>query len=312
VRLLDSIIQISGLSKVYSDSHVIALKNVTLEIRRGEIFSLLGRNGAGKSTLINAVCGILTPTAGTIRIDDRDAHREPRQARAAVGLTPQELVIDWHQTVWRSVKFSRGVFGKPPNDCYLEKVLRDLVLWEKRDAKLSTLSGGMKRRVMIAKALAHEPKILFLDEPTAGVDLELRHTLWGIVKSLRERGVTIVLTTHYIEEAEEMADRVGVMREGELIVVEDKKALMEELGRKILILRLEHPLVHLPRELQGTGWTLSAGGLALELSMSKRDGWQNITDLVHGLSRCGEIIRDIDTVKSSLQEVYVELLRRPA
>lgn len=309
--LVDTIIQVSGLSKVYSGSNVVALKNVSLEIRRGEIFALLGRNGAGKSTLINVVCGILKPTAGSIRIDDGDVHRKPRLTRAAVGLMPQELVVDCHQTIWQSVKFSRGLFGKPPNDRHLEGVLRDLVLWDKRNSKLMTLSGGMKRRVMIAKALAHEPKVLFLDEPTAGVDLELRHTLWGVVNSLRETGVTIVLTTHYIEEAEEMADRVGVMRDGELILVKDKTALMEELGRKTLILRLRHPLAHVPCELQGTGWRLSADGLALELSMRARDGGQDIADLLRGMALCSVSITDIDTVKTSLQEVYVELLRQP-
>ncbi len=245
-----SVLTVSGLSKTYATGFN-ALKNVNLEIRRGEIFALLGPNGAGKTTLINIICGIVNPSAGTITADGHDIIRDFREARARIGLVPQELATDMFETVWNTTQYSRGLFGKPRDAAFVERVLRDLSLWDKKDSKIMTLSGGMKRRVMIAKALSHEPTILFLDEPTAGVDVELRRDMWQMVRGLRERGVTIILTTHYIEEAEEMADRIGVISKGELIVVEEKTALMRKLGKKQLTLHLQSPLAAIPAELGG-------------------------------------------------------------
>src|ERR1700735_930345 len=247
------IVQVSGLGKTYASGHV-ALKHIDLDIRRGEILALLGPNGAGKTTLISIICGIVKPTSGTVLADGHDIVRDYRAARAKIGLVPQELSTDAFETVWATVTFSRGLFGKPANPAHIEKVLRDLSLWDKKDSKIMALSGGMKRRVLIAKALAHEPQILFLDEPTAGVDVELRKDMWMLVRGLRERGVTIILTTHYIEEAEEMADRVGVIRKGELILVEDKHTLMRKLGTRQLTLHLLEPMTEVPATLRG--WSL--------------------------------------------------------
>ncbi|HVJ10471.1 MAG TPA: ABC transporter ATP-binding protein, partial [Burkholderiales bacterium] len=255
-------IDISGLTKTYA-SGLQALKSVSVEIRRGEIFALLGPNGAGKTTLISIVCGIARPSSGSVTVDGHDIQRDYRVTRAKIGLVPQELHTDMFETVWGTVSFSRGLFGHAPNPAHLEKVLRDLSLWDKRDAKIMTLSGGMKRRVLIAKALSHEPNILFLDEPTAGVDVELRHDMWRMVRELRENGTTIILTTHYIEEAEEMADRVGVISKGEIILVEDKATLMKKLGKKQLTLQLDHPLEAVPAELADFGLELGSDGTEL-------------------------------------------------
>ena len=259
---MEAIISVSNLVKTYASGFQ-ALKGADLEIRRGEIFALLGPNGAGKTTLINIVCGIVNPTSGTVTADGHDILRDYRAARSKIGLVPQEIANDAFESVWATVRFSRGLFGRPPNPAHLEKVLRDLSLWDKKDSSILTLSGGMKRRVMIAKALAHEPQILFLDEPTAGVDVELRRDMWEMVRSLRANGVTIILTTHYIEEAEEMADRIGVMNKGEIILVEDKHTLMRKLGRKQLILQLQSPLNGIPPELSNRKLELSADGTQL-------------------------------------------------
>src|SRR6187402_3440783 len=257
-----SVLTVAGVSKTYASGYQ-ALKNVDLEIKRGEIFALLGPNGAGKTTLINIICGIVTASTGKVVADGHDHVREFRAARARIGLVPQELTTDMFETVWNTMAFSRGLFGKPPNAAVLEKVLRDLSLWDKKDAKIMTLSGGMKRRVMIGKALSHEPSILFLDEPSAGVDVELRRDMWQMVRGLRERGVTIILTTHYIEEAEEMADRIGVINRGELVVVEEKSALMRKLGKKQLTLHLQNPLQEIPPALTGLPLELLKEGTEL-------------------------------------------------
>src|SRR5690349_4995938 len=264
-----SVLTVSGVSKTYATGFT-ALKNVDLQIQRGEIFALLGPNGAGKTTLINIICGIVTASTGTVTADGHDHVRKFRKARAAIGLVPQELTTDMFETVWSTMNFSRGLFGKPPDPAVIEKVLRDLSLWEKKDAKIMTLSGGMKRRVMIGKALSHEPTILFLDEPSAGVDVELRRDMWQMVRALRDRGVTIILTTHYIEEAEEMADRIGVIRKGELILVEEKHALMRKLGKKQLSLALQTPLERLPDGLSDEALELSADGRELTYTFDAR------------------------------------------
>src|SRR5712675_2138061 len=256
---MQPVISVSNLYKTYS-SGLHALKDINLQIRQGEIFALLGPNGAGKTTLISIICGIVNPTHGVILADGHDIIRDYRAARSKIGLVPQELTTDAFESVWDTVKFSRGLFGKPPNPAYLEKVLRDLSLWEKRDSKIMTLSGGMKRRVMIAKALSHEPQILFLDEPTAGVDVELRRDMWALVRGLRESGVTIILTTHYIEEAEDMADRIGVINKGELILVEEKATLMKKLGKKQLTIELDHTVSAVPSGLEDWKLTLKPGG----------------------------------------------------
>jgi ABC-2 type transport system ATP-binding protein len=253
-----SIISVSGLTKTYASGHQ-ALKTVDLEIRKGEIFALLGPNGAGKTTLISIICGIVNPSTGTVTADGHDVVKDYRAARTKIGLVPQELHTDAFETVWATTRFSRGLFGKPPNDAYIEKILRDLSLWDKKDSKIMALSGGMKRRVMIAKALSHEPTILFLDEPTAGVDVELRRDMWEMVRKLRESGVTIILTTHYIEEAEDMADRIGVISKGEIILVEDKDVLMRKLGKKQLTLQLQSPLQAIPAKLADYALELAAG-----------------------------------------------------
>jgi len=301
------IISIQGLTKTYAGGFQ-ALKGIDLEIRRGEIFALLGPNGAGKTTLISVVCGIVNPTSGIVLADGHDIGREYRAARAKIGLVPQELSTDAFETVWTTVNFSRGLFGKPTNHAYVEKVLRDLSLWDKKDAKIMTLSGGMKRRVMIAKALSHEPTILFLDEPTAGVDVELRRDMWEMVRGLRENGVTIILTTHYIEEAEEMADRIGVISRGELIVVEEKAALMRQLGKKQLTLHLQEPLAVIPADLAGYQLDLAAEGAELVYTFDAQAEHTGIAELLRELSKRGVDFKDLQTKQSSLEEIFVSLV----
>jgi ABC-2 type transport system ATP-binding protein len=303
-----SVLTVSGVSKTYATGFT-ALKNIDLEIRRGEIFALLGPNGAGKTTLINIICGIVTASTGTILADGHDHVRDFRKARASIGLVPQELTTDMFETVWSTMNFSRGLFGKPPNPAVLEKVLRDLSLWDKKDAKIMTLSGGMKRRVMIGKALSHEPTILFLDEPSAGVDVELRRDMWQMVRGLRERGVTIILTTHYIEEAEEMADRIGVISKGELIVVEEKTALMRKLGKKQLSLTLAQPLAQLPPGLAGLPLELTKEGTELIYSFDTQQHETGIASLLRKLHEAGIEFKDLHTAESSLEEIFVSLVR---
>jgi ABC-2 type transport system ATP-binding protein len=303
------IISVSQLVKTYA-SGFHALKSVDLQIRRGEIFALLGPNGAGKTTLINIVCGIVTPSSGTVTADGHDILRDYRAARSKIGLVPQELATDLFETVWATMKFSRGLFGKPPNDAYLEKVLRDLSLWDKKDNTVMTLSGGMKRRVMIAKALSHEPKILFLDEPSAGVDVELRRDMWEMVRQLRESGVTIILTTHYIEEAEEMADRIGVINKGEIILVEDKTTLMRKLGKKQLTLHLQSPLTSVPNELQGLPLELAADGNELVYTFDTQAESTGIAGLLKKLNEHQIEFKDLRTSESSLEEIFVSLVRQ--
>jgi len=302
------ILDIRGLSKTYA-SGFSALKGVDLRIRRGEIFALLGPNGAGKTTLISIVCGIVRASAGSVSVDGHDIVRGFRAARAKVGLVPQELSTDAFETVWATVRFSRGLFGRPRDDAHLERVLRELSLWEKRDTKIMALSGGMKRRVLIAKALSHEPELLFLDEPTAGVDVELRRDMWAMVARLRERGVTIILTTHYIEEAEQMADRIGVINRGELVLVEDKAALMHKLGKKELTLSLKAPLEHVPEALVGLPVALAAGGSELVYTFDGRTDETGITGLLRTLDDCGIAIKDLRTRQSSLEDIFVSLVR---
>src|SRR5919199_3254512 len=305
---LQPIVSISGLSKIYASGFQ-ALKNINLDIRRGEIFALLGPNGAGKTTLISITCGIVNPTRGIVSVDGHDIITEYRAARSMIGLVPQELTTDAFETVWATVTFSRGLFGKRPNPGYVEKVLRTLSLWDKKDSKIMTLSGGMKRRVMIAKALSHEPQILFLDEPTAGVDVELRQDMWQMVRSLRETGVTIILTTHYIHEAEEMADRIGVISNGELIVVEDKAELMRKLGKKQLTLQLHSKLDVIPSELADYGLDLTADGGELVYTYDSQAGRMDIADLLADLSAAGVRFRDLHTRESSLEEIFVDLVK---
>ena len=302
-----SAISISGLSKTYA-SGLEALRNVSLEIRKGEIFALLGPNGAGKTTLISVVCGIVTPTRGTVLADGHDIIRDYRAARSKIGLVPQELTTDTFETVWATVGFSRGLFGRAPNPLYLEKVLRDLSLWDKRQDRIRTLSGGMKRRVLIAKALAHEPEILFLDEPTAGVDVELRRDMWALVRRLRESGVTIILTTHYIDEAEEMADRIGVISKGELIVVEEKAALMKKLGKKQMTLHLQEPMTAIPAALAGWRLALNGGGTELEYTFDATEESTGIPALLARLAELGITYRDLNTRQSSLEDIFVSLV----
>jgi ABC-2 type transport system ATP-binding protein len=303
-----SVLTVSGLSKTYATGFH-ALKNVDLEIRRGEIFALLGPNGAGKSTLINIVCGIVTASRGTVVADGHDHVREFRAARQKIGLVPQELTTDMFETVWNTLEFSRGLFGKPPSDAVLERVLRDLSLWDKKDAKIMTLSGGMKRRVMIAKALSHEPTILFLDEPSAGVDVELRRDMWEMVRKLRASGVTIILTTHYIEEAEEMADRIGVISKGELILVEEKNALMRKLGKKQLTLTLPSALAAIPPALAGLPLELQKDGTELIYSYDTQAQDPGIAALLRKLQEAGIEFKDLHTAESSLEEIFVSLVR---
>ena len=300
-------VAVSGLSKTYAGG-LTALRNIDLTINRGEIFALLGPNGAGKTTLINIICGIVTATAGTVAANGHDIVRDYRAARRSIGLVPQELHTDAFESVWATVTFSRGLFGKAPNAAFCEKVLRDLSLWDKKDDKIMTLSGGMKRRVMIAKALSHEPVILFLDEPTAGVDVELRRDMWQLVRGLRDRGVTIILTTHYIEEAEEMADRVGVINHGELIVVEDKARLMRKLGKRQLTLQLQSPLAQLPAALAEYALELSQDGHALVFNFDAHSRETGIPGLLRRLSELGIEIRDLHSEESSLEDIFVGLV----
>jgi len=302
------IITIQGLSKTYAGGFQ-ALKGVDLEIRKGEIFALLGPNGAGKTTLIGITCGLVRMTAGHVVADGHDIQKDYRAARAKIGLVPQEISTDAFETVWDTVKFSRGLFGRPKNDAYLEKVLRDLSLWDKKGEKIQALSGGMKRRVMIAKALSHEPSILFLDEPTAGVDVELRRDMWEMVRGLREQGVTIILTTHYIEEAEEMADRIGVISRGELILVEDKSVLMRKLGKKQLTLQLQEPLAALPAALAGGALELSADGTELTYTFDTQAEHTGIAELMKRLTEHGIDFKDLRTRESSLEDIFVSLVR---
>jgi ABC-2 type transport system ATP-binding protein len=305
---MPAIISISGLSKTYASGFQ-ALRHVDLEIRRGEIFALLGPNGAGKTTLISIVCGIVRPTAGHVTVDGHDIVRDFRAARSLIGLVPQELTTDAFESVWGTVSFSRGLFGKPPNPAHIERVLKDLSLWDKKDNKIITLSGGMKRRVLIAKALSHEPQVLFLDEPTAGVDVTLRENMWQLVRTLRASGVTIILTTHYIDEAEEMADRIGVISKGELILVEDKAELIHKLGRKQLTLHLQAPLASVPAELAAYGLALSGDGGELTYSYDAHGERGNIIALLEGLNRAGITFKDLQTTQSSLEDIFVSLLR---
>jgi ABC-2 type transport system ATP-binding protein len=305
---LGPIISVKGLTKTYA-SGFRALEGIDLDIWRGEIFALLGPNGAGKTTLINVVCGIVNPTDGVVLADGHDIVSEYRAARSLIGLVPQELTTDAFETVWATVSFSRGLFGKPKDPGYLEKVLRDLSLWDKKDDKIMTLSGGMKRRVMIAKALSHEPRILFLDEPTAGVDVELRRDMWQMVRRLRENGVTIVLTTHYIVEAEEMADRVGVINKGNIILVEDKGELMRKLGSKQLTLQLAETLDEVPAGLAGYGLELSPDGGDLVYTYDSQAGRMEIADLLADLGAAGVRFRDLQTKQSSLEEIFVDLVK---
>jgi ABC-2 type transport system ATP-binding protein len=305
---VEPIISIRGLSKTYAGGFQ-ALKDVDLEIRKGEIFALLGPNGAGKTTLIGIVCGLVNPTSGHVTADGHDIRRDYRAARMKIGLVPQEISTDAFETVWDTVKFSRGLFGRPPNPAHLEKVLKDLSLWDKKDAKIMALSGGMKRRVMIAKALSHEPSILFLDEPSAGVDVELRRDMWEMVRGLRADGVTIILTTHYIEEAEEMADRIGVINKGELIVVEDKEVLMRKLGKKQLTLHLQEPLAAVPAGLGQYDLALAADGAELVYTFDTQAEHTGIAELLRRLTAKGVDFKDLRTQESSLEEIFVSLVR---
>jgi ABC-2 type transport system ATP-binding protein len=304
-------VAVHGLRKTYA-SGLTALREIDLTIYRGEIFALLGPNGAGKTTLINIICGIVTPTAGTVVANGHDIVRDYRAARSSIGLVPQELHTDAFESVWATVTFSRGLFGKAPNAALCEKILRDLSLWDRKNSKIMTLSGGMKRRVMIAKALAHEPAILFLDEPTAGVDVELRRDMWQLVRGLRDRGVTIILTTHYIEEAEEMADRIGVINRGELIVVEDKVRLMRKLGKRQLTLHLQQPLAQLPGGLAEYPLELTADGHALVFNFDAHSRETGIPGLLRRLSELGLEIKDLHSEESSLEDIFVGLVRKRA
>ncbi len=302
------VIAIEQLTKTYASGQQ-ALKQINLHIRRGEIFALLGPNGAGKTTLISIVCGIVNPGAGRVLVDGYDVVRDYRAARAKIGLVPQELYNEGFESVWATVRFSRGLFGKAPDDAYIERLLRDLSLWDKKDARILDLSGGMKRRVMIAKALSHEPEILFLDEPTAGVDVELRRDMWAMVRQLRERGVTIILTTHYIEEAEEMADRIGVIRQGEIILVEEKARLMAQLGQKQLTLQLQQPLAQLPDGLAAYPLVLSADGQELVYRFDAQQEHTGIAELLRQLAEQGIDFKDLQTRQRSLEEIFVNLVR---
>ena len=307
---MQAIISVKQLSKEYAGGYH-ALESVDLEIRRGEIFALLGPNGAGKTTLINAICGIVNPSSGTILADGHDVVTDYRAARAKIGLVPQELATDAFESVWDTVTLSRGIFGKPPNPAHIESLLRQLSLWEKRASRIMTLSGGMKRRVMIAKALSHEPQILFLDEPTAGVDVVLRRDMWDMVRRLRDQGVTIILTTHYIEEAEEMADRIGVIRNGKIILVEDKAVLMEKLGKKQLTLHLQRPLAQIPAALAGQALALSSDGAELIYTFDAQAKQTGIADLFRQLGEHGIDFKDLQSRQSSLEDIFVNLMAAP-
>jgi ABC-2 type transport system ATP-binding protein len=304
-----AVISVAGLSKTYASGFE-ALKNIDLTIRRGEIFALLGPNGAGKTTLISIICGIVNPTIGSVAVDGHDIRHEYRAARSRIGLVPQELTTDAFESVWKTVSFSRGLFGKPPNPAHIERVLKDLSLFDKKDSKIMTLSGGMKRRVMIAKALSHEPQILFLDEPSAGVDVSLRKDMWQLVRELRESGVTIILTTHYIEEAEEMADRIGMMSRGELILVEEKTTLMRKLGKKQLTLELNAPLEAVPPAVAAYDIALASDGRDLVYTYDTKAERTGITALLEELKRAGVTFKDLHTTQSSLEDIFVDLTSR--
>ena len=308
---MDTLISIRDVRKTYANDFV-ALKGVNLDIARGEIIALLGPNGAGKTTLISAICGIVRPTSGTVTVDGHDIIADFRKTRAMIGLVPQELTTDAFETVWDTVSFSRGLFGLPRDDIHIEKVLKDLSLWDKRDNKLRELSGGMKRRVLIAKALSHEPSILFLDEPTAGVDVALRKDMWTVIERLREGGVTIILTTHYIEEAEEIADRIAVIRAGDIIVVEDKDTLMKKLGKKTLTMELAEPLDAIPGSVDGFDLTLAEDGLTLRYVYDASAERKGITRLLSSLAEAGVRFADISTHQSSLEEIFVDLVKGDA
>jgi ABC-2 type transport system ATP-binding protein len=306
---VESIVAVSNLEKTYA-SGFRALKSINLDIRRGEIFALLGPNGAGKTTLIGVICGLVRPTSGTVVADGHDIAKNYRAARAAIGLVPQETATDMFEKVWDTVSFSRGLFGFPPNPDRIERVLRDLSLWDKKDSKIAALSGGMKRRVLIAKALAHEPRILFLDEPTAGVDVELRRDMWAMVRRLREQGVTIILTTHYIEEAEEMADRIGVINKGEIILVEEKQSLMRRLGKTKVTIGLKQPMAAPPAGGRGAQLTLSPDGMTLTFTQSGETGDEEsgVADLLKRLAAQGVEFATINTERSSLEDIFVDLV----
>jgi ABC-2 type transport system ATP-binding protein len=305
------VIAVTRLSKTYA-SGFRALTNVSLEIRPGEIFALLGPNGAGKTTLIGCICGLINASEGLILVDGHDNVRDYRAARSLIGLVPQELTTDAFESVWNTVSFSRGLFGKPADPRHIEKVLKDLSLWDKQNNKVMTLSGGMKRRLLIAKALAHEPRILFLDEPTAGVDVELRRAMWNLVRALKAAGVTIILTTHYIDEAEEMADRIGVINKGEIVLVEDKASLMRKLGKKQLTLHLERPLERVPAGLAGYKLELAHGGGDLVYTYEEHDDPAGITALLQALPEAGIRFKDLQTTQSSLEDIFVTLVREKA
>jgi ABC-2 type transport system ATP-binding protein len=311
VAPMPSIISIENLSKTYASGFQ-ALKRVNLEIRRGEIFALLGPNGAGKTTLISIVCGIVKRSEGTVLVDGHDIDAEYRAARSLIGLVPQELTTDAFETVWATVSFSRGLFGKPPKPAHIEKVLKDLSLWNRKDSKVMTLSGGMKRRLLIAKALSHEPQILFLDEPTAGVDVELRRDMWALVRALRASGVTIILTTHYIDEAEEMADRIGVVNKGEIILVEDKVELMRKLGKKQLTLQLQNRLERTPAALADYQLELASGGNELIYTYDTHGERTSIAALLEALDQAGITFKDLRTTETSLEDIFVNLVREEA
>jgi ABC-2 type transport system ATP-binding protein len=306
---MSPIISVAALSKTYGSSFH-ALRDINLDINRGEIFALLGPNGAGKTTLIGIICGIVNPSSGRITVDGHDIIRDFRAARAMIGLVPQELATDSFETVWATASFSRGLFGKKADPAHLEKVLKDLSLWDKKDNKIITLSGGMKRRVMIAKALAHEPSVLFLDEPTAGVDVELRKDMWEMVRGLRAAGTTIVLTTHYIEEAEEMADRIGVINKGEIVLVEQKAELMRKLGKKQLTLHLQKKLEAVPPSLSAYDLTLASGGRELVYTYDTQSERSRITALLDDLAAASITFNDLHTTQSSLEDIFVDLVRQ--
>jgi ABC-2 type transport system ATP-binding protein len=303
-----SIIAVDNLSKTYASGYQ-ALKRISLDINRGEIFALLGPNGAGKTTLINIICGIVNPSSGSVAVDGKDIAKGYRAVRAMIGLVPQELTTDAFESVWATVSFSRGLFGMAPNPVHIENVLKSLTLWDKRNNRIMTLSGGMKRRVLIAKALSHEPNILFLDEPTAGVDVELRKDMWQIVRSLRASGVTIILTTHYIEEAEEMADRIGIINRGELVLIERKDVLMRELGKKQLVMQLNHPIVTIPAALASYNLTLNADGTELTYTYETGTERTGIAAFLHDLHGAGIIYTDLNTIQRSLEDIFVNLVR---
>jgi len=309
--MTDAILSVTGLSKTYGTGFH-ALKNVDLEIRRGEIFALLGPNGAGKTTLISIVCGIVNASEGRVLVDGHDIAGEYRAARSLIGLVPQELTTEAFETVWNTVSFSRGLFGKPKKPAHIEKVLRDLSLWDKKDNQVRTLSGGMKRRLLIAKALSHEPKLLFLDEPTAGVDVTLRQEMWALVRALRETGVTVILTTHYIDEAEVMADRIGVISKGEIILVEDKAELMRKLGKKQLTLELAQPLQDVPAALSAHHLQLAPGGRELTYTYDAKDEHGGIAALLQALEATGIAFKDLKTSQSSLEDIFVSLVKETA